>query len=159
MSDKLPQKGEGITKAIERIARGGYVLREPKPLSLGEKRLLASGRFTISIMGRPIDITASPRSGRIPPWSRWKKGQSGNPKGRPPKRKTISDAMKVLIENGGADQVARTLMQLVRNGDRGAVEAARVLLDRTEGTVPKKRLTANVDVPITRVILHDERSE
>jgi len=69
---------------------------------------------------------------------RWKKGQRGNPSGRP-KSKTLSDAYKnkreELVPN---DAEGRTWAELIAEGQirdavRGNVQAAREIADRTEG--------------------------
>ena len=69
---------------------------------------------------------------------RWKKGQSGNPSGRP-KSKTLSDAYKHKLEEPVPnDSQGRTWAELiaeaqVRDAVRGNVQAAREIADRTEG--------------------------
>ena len=69
---------------------------------------------------------------------RWKKGQSGNPSGRP-RSKTLSDAYKnKLQEPVPNDPEGRTWAELiaeaqVRDAVRGNVQAAREIADRTEG--------------------------
>ncbi|HXR17449.1 MAG TPA: DUF5681 domain-containing protein [Terriglobales bacterium] len=69
---------------------------------------------------------------------RWKKGQSGNPSGRP-KSKTLSDAYRTKLEEPVPnDPEARTWAELiaeaqVRDAVRGNVQAAREIADRTEG--------------------------
>jgi hypothetical protein len=69
---------------------------------------------------------------------RWKKGQSGNPSGRP-KSKTLSEAYrKKLEEPVPNDPEGRTWAELiaeaqVRDAVRGNVQAAREIADRTEG--------------------------
>lgn len=69
---------------------------------------------------------------------RFKKGQSGNPSGRP-KSKTLSDAYKnKLEERVPNDPEGRTWAELiaeaqVRDAVRGNVQAAREIADRTEG--------------------------
>ena len=69
---------------------------------------------------------------------RWKKGQSGNPSGRP-KSKTLSDAYKSKLEElVPNDSEGRTWAELiaeaqVRDAVRGNVQAAREIADRTEG--------------------------
>ncbi|MFZ0640626.1 MAG: DUF5681 domain-containing protein, partial [Candidatus Acidiferrales bacterium] len=69
---------------------------------------------------------------------RWKKGQSGNPSGRP-KSKTLSDAYKNKLEESVPnDPEGRTWAELiaeaqVRDAVRGNVQAAREIADRTEG--------------------------
>ena len=69
---------------------------------------------------------------------RWRKGQSGNPSGRP-KSKTLSDAYKHKLEGAVPnDPEGRTWAELiaeaqVRDAVRGNVQAAREIADRTEG--------------------------
>jgi len=68
----------------------------------------------------------------------WKKGQSGNPSGRP-KNKTLSNAYKSKLEEAVPnDPEGRTWAELiaeaqVRDAVRGNVQAAREIADRTEG--------------------------
>jgi hypothetical protein len=69
---------------------------------------------------------------------RWKKGQSGNPSGRP-KSKTLSDAYKNKLEElVPNDPEGRTWAEIIaeaqiRDAVRGNVQAAREIADRTEG--------------------------
>src|ERR1700733_8306781 len=79
---------------------------------------------------------------------RWKKGQSGNPSGRP-KSKTLSDAYKSKLEElVPNDSEGRTWAELiaeaqVRDAVRGNVQAAREIADRTVAAVvpkPKDKL-------------------
>lgn len=69
---------------------------------------------------------------------RWKKGQSGNPCGRP-KSKTLSDAYKNKLEElVPNDAEGRTWAELIAEGQirdavKGNVQAAREIADRTEG--------------------------
>lgn len=69
---------------------------------------------------------------------RWKKGQSGNPSGRP-KSKTLADAYRNKLEEPVPnDPEGRTWAELiaeaqVRDAVRGNVQAAREIADRTEG--------------------------
>jgi hypothetical protein len=68
----------------------------------------------------------------------WKKGQSGNPSGRP-KSKTLSNAYRNKLEEVVPnDPEGRTWAELiaeaqVRDAVRGNVQAAREIADRTEG--------------------------
>ena len=70
--------------------------------------------------------------------TQWKKGESGNPGGRP-KSKTLSDAYRnKLEERVPNDPEGRTWAELiaeaqVRDAVRGNVQAAREIADRTEG--------------------------
>lgn len=69
---------------------------------------------------------------------RWKKGESGNPGGRP-KSKTLSAAYRTKLEEPVPnDPEGRTWAELiaeaqVRDAVRGNVQAAREIADRTEG--------------------------
>jgi hypothetical protein len=69
---------------------------------------------------------------------RWKKGQSGNPSGRP-KSKTLSDAYKCKLEElvpndpGGRTWAEIIAEAQIRDAVRGNVQAAREIADRTEG--------------------------
>jgi len=69
-----------------------------------------------------------------PPASRFKKGQSGNPKGRP-RLPDLREAMaKVLAdEKDGVTALEATLAALRAKAVRGDVRAAEVLLDRAFG--------------------------
>jgi Family of unknown function (DUF5681) len=70
--------------------------------------------------------------------TQWKKGESGNPGGRP-KSKTLPDAYKNKLEEPVPnDPEGRTWAELiaeaqVRDAVRGNVQAAREIADRTEG--------------------------
>jgi hypothetical protein len=69
---------------------------------------------------------------------RWKKGESGNPSGRP-KSKTLSEAYKNMLEElVPNDAEGRTWAELIAEGQirdavRGNVQAAKEIADRTEG--------------------------
>ena len=77
---------------------------------------------------------------------RLKKGQSGNPSGRP-KSKMLSDAYRSKLEESVPnDPEGRTWAELiaeaqVRDAVRGNVQAAREIADRTEGRVPTQLKT------------------
>src|SRR5271168_4212991 len=78
------------------------------------------------------------RSKEVEKASREKKGQSGNPGGRP-RSKTLSDAYRLKLEEPVPnDPEGRTWAELiaeaqVRDAVRGNVQAAREIADRTEG--------------------------
>ena len=78
--------------------------------------------------------------GRPPVHTRWKKGQSGNPKGRP-RSSILSDAMRAALAEAPpgehdpnvqsyADAIARALIDKALAGD---VAACKEIADRTEG--------------------------
>jgi hypothetical protein len=86
--------------------------------------------------------------GRPPKATRWKPGQSGNPKGRP-KSLTLSEAYrKKLAEVDPEDEQGRSYAeilaeQIVSKAKTGDVAAVRELADRTEG---KARQTVSLTV-------------
>ena len=83
---------------------------------------------------------------------RWKKGESGNPKGRP---KKIPDLRQLLANVLGDEKEGKTaaeaiLMGLRAKAIRGDVRAAEVLLDRAYGKVQQD---IDMAVSLTEVIL------
>src|SRR5271168_3785052 len=93
------------------------------------------------------------RSKEVEKASREKKGQSGNPGGRP-KSKTLSDAYRFKQEEPVPnDPEKRTWAELiaeaqVRDAVRGNVQAAREIADRTEGKA--KQAIEFEDATLTR---------
>ena len=72
---------------------------------------------------------------QLPPaHSRFKKGQSGNPKGRP-KLPDISEALAKILadEKDGRTALEQTLLALRAKAVRGDIRAAEALLDRAFG--------------------------
>jgi alkylation response protein AidB-like acyl-CoA dehydrogenase len=81
--------------------------------------------------------------------SRFKKGQSGNPKGRP-KLPDIREALaKVLAEEkDGVTALEMTLRALRMKATRGDVRAAEALLDRAFGKAIQRTDITSGDKPI-----------
>lgn len=73
---------------------------------------------------------------------KWKPGQSGNPKGRPPKELCITSLIKeeleeVLRAEGGNITFARAFAKaLIRKAIKGHNVAMKELLERVDGKVP-----------------------
>jgi alkylation response protein AidB-like acyl-CoA dehydrogenase len=80
---------------------------------------------------------------------RFKKGQSGNPKGRP-KLPDISEALaKVLAEEkDGVTALEATLRALRAKATKGDVRAAEALLDRAFGKAVQRTDVTSGDKPI-----------
>ena len=83
----------------------------------------------------------------------FRKGESGNPGGRP-KDKPFADALRMEIKAAGEDhkalrRVARTLIELAEQGD---IRAIRELADRLDGK-PMQAVEADVGVsdPLTEL--------
>ena len=76
----------------------------------------------------------------------FKKGQSGNPGGRP-KEKPFADALRMEIAAAGEDHRAlrRVARKLIENAEAGDIRAIRELADRLDGK-PIQAVDANVDV-------------
>lgn len=74
----------------------------------------------------------------------WKRGQSGNPRGRPKREETLTDMIRdvlrepVSIDDDGAPITkARRLAELVVSAALGGTEwAVKLVADRTEGRAP-----------------------
>lgn len=89
------------------------------------------------------------------PATKFKKGQTGNPKGRPPKLPKLDELLASVMseERNGLTAAEAVLRALIVKATKGDVRAAELLLDRTFG---KQR--QNVDItsagqPITPPIV------
>jgi hypothetical protein len=87
--------------------------------------------------------------GRPPKWSQWKKGQSGNPKGKAKGLKSLKKivqteaAAKITVKEGGktktltkADVVVKTLMTKALQGDVKSILAVMTLFKEMLPTDP-----------------------
>lgn len=81
-----------------------------------------------------------------PKHTQFKKGQSGNPKGRP-KLPDISEALAKILadEKDGYSALEATLMALRAKAVKGDIRAAEALLDRAFGK-PKQAIDHTLDV-------------
>jgi hypothetical protein len=76
-------------------------------------------------------------------------GKSGNPGGRP-KTKYISEALRAALEDGGAEELAKVLLKL---GREGLVVAIKEIADRTEGRAKEHvEITGGDGGPIAHTI-------
>jgi hypothetical protein len=89
---------------------------------------------------------------------RWKPGQSGNPKGRPPNIRTLTERMRGLLDETRvgktdlpdgmtvADAIARVLVNGALKGD---VRLLAMVVDRLDGRVPDALVVSgSADAPI-----------
>ncbi len=86
--------------------------------------------------------------------TRWKKGESGNPAGRPALGQCITDQIRKELDKqavtgkSNIELIAKAIIELAKNPDkRGFVPAIKELLDRIEGRVPEKHQIES-DAPI-----------
>ena len=78
----------------------------------------------------------------------FKKGQSGNPGGRP-KEKPFADALRMEIADAGEDHksLRRVARALIKKAESGDIRAIRELADRLDGK-PIQAVEASVDAPV-----------
>jgi len=106
---------------------------------------------------RDLPPGASPISGLPPPvHTRWKKGQSGNPGGRPKGESLVALMRRVLErEHNGRPLMEVLAERLVKEALAGKFPFAKEVLDRVEGKVQDK---LEVSGPMTvKVVYDDER--
>ena len=96
-----------------------------------------------------------PRGGKISPTTEFKKGQSGNPKGRPRKLPELDALLAEVLgeEKDGMTAAEAILKKLRQEAAKGNLRAAEILLNRAYG-MPRQRLehTGEDGGPIKTVI-------
>jgi len=96
-----------------------------------------------------------PRGGKISPTTEFKKGQSGNPKGRPRKLPELDALLAKVLgeEKDGMTAAEAILKRLRQEAAKGNLRAAEILLNRAYG-MPRQRLehTGEDGGPIKTVI-------
>ena len=96
-----------------------------------------------------------PRGGKISPATEFKKGQSGNPKGRPRKLPELDALLAEVLgeEKDGMTAAEAILKKLRQEAAKGNLRAAEILLNRAYG-MPRQRLehTGEDGGPIKTVI-------
>jgi hypothetical protein len=88
---------------------------------------------------------------------RWKKGESGNPKGRP-KLPNLKDVISAVLgdEKDGKSAAEAILMALRNKAIKGDVRAAELLLDRAYG---KAKQDVDVEMRMQEVLMPKPPSE
>lgn len=89
----------------------------------------------------------------------WKPGQSGNPRGRPPKGQSIAEALRQALRE--KDQTGRTngeriAASLVRLADQGNLAAIAFIFERTEGKVTDVAETTITGKHVIEVVYADQ---
>jgi len=82
-----------------------------------------------------------PRGGKISPTTEFKKGQSGNPKGRPRKLPELDALLAEVLgeEKDGMTAAEAILKKLRQEAAKGNLRADEILLNRAYG-MPRQRL-------------------
>lgn len=76
--------------------------------------------------------------------STWKKGQSGNPAGKPPGARNKATMMVLGLMEQGAEEITRAVVDAARGGD---LSAARLVLERLAPPVRERPIA--IDLPST----------
>lgn len=86
------------------------------------------------------------------------KGVSGNPKGRPPKGETLTDAIREAIGEDGKRLVAEKLLSMAvgKGRQKAYFPALKYLIDRLDGE-PVKAIAATVETAEVPVVLLREK--
>lgn len=74
----------------------------------------------------------------------WKKGQSGNPAGKPPGARNKATMMVLGLMEQGAEEITMAVVDAARGGD---LSAARLVLERL--APPMRERPINIDLPST----------
>jgi len=97
--------------------------------------------------------------GKIEP--RWKKGESGNPNGRPPKLPELHILLANVLGKEGKDGLSAAeeiLNALHAKAKKGDTRAAELLLDRAYGK-PKQSIDNNITTTEPLVIVRTETKD
>jgi hypothetical protein len=99
---------------------------------------------------KPKDDSEKPKGRPLPPEEhRWKKGQSGNPKGRPKKEDSLTSLLREEIGKPcPLDPQNRTWGQLLirstlQDAIKGNPAARKEVWDRADGKVPERQSESN----------------
>lgn len=74
----------------------------------------------------------------------WKKGQSGNPKGKPYGTRNKATQMVLGLMEGAAEEITKAVLDAARGGD---LSAAKMVLERL--APPMRERPINIDLPDT----------
>jgi hypothetical protein len=93
--------------------------------------------------------------GKPPAHTRFKKGQSGNPKGRHPKLPALDILLAEVLgeEKNGTTAAQKILIALYKKALKGDTKAADILLDRGYGKAKQDvNLNANINLSSRKVV-------
>lgn len=79
---------------------------------------------------------------------RWKKGQSGNPSGRPKKLHITKMYERILGKSANRKEIEQSILKVLTSGRMATVLMAREMAERTEGKVAQE-----VDMNVTGTVV------
>ena len=88
----------------------------------------------------------SPQRGEHLKPFRWKKGQTGNPEGRPTGSISVVESLKAYLRRH-PDELEQIVISLVKEGRLGNMVATKEIIDRVDGRVVEThKITGNLPV-------------
>jgi hypothetical protein len=107
--------------------------------------------------------------GKPPVHTRYRKGQSGNPRGRPAGAKNLSTLLTealnepvVVVEDGGRRKISKRqamITQLVNQSVKGDLRAVKLLIDIEQGRGAADRVASRFPPPAPELIALDRLSD
>lgn len=93
-----------------------------------------------------------PKAENIEPF-KWKKGQSGNPNGRPPKAPELKLMMAAILskEKNGKNEAEAIIEKMVEAAKKGCIRSAEFLFNHTYGK-PTQRIEMAGEGTIIKVV-------
>lgn len=82
------------------------------------------------------------KSGRQPPKSAWKPGQSGNPKGKPPGTRNRMTVLALAMMADDLEEITRKVVDAAKDGD---MQAAKFVIERS--IPPARERPISLDLP------------
>lgn len=86
---------------------------------------------------------ATPKSARVPPGTRWKKGESGNPKGKPRGTLNKKTVLAMALLEQDLEEITKVVVDAAKGGD---MQAARFIVERMVPPMRERPIT--IDLPV-----------
>ena len=84
----------------------------------------------------------------------WKPGESGNPKGRPPKEQCVTDVLREMVD---VEELCRTLIDIAI--EKKDVPALKYAIDRLDGKPRETVHNINEEFEIVEIDLRDVKTD
>lgn len=86
---------------------------------------------------------AAPKSARVPPGARWKKGESGNPKGKARGTLNKKTVLAMALLEKDLEAITKVVVDAAKGGD---MQAARFIVERMVPPMRERPIT--IDLPV-----------